>query len=116
MDQLLTRSELKTQFQIADFVLKTQQQIYKDFTSSGQEISDLLNESELTSNEINDIVSQALADVMRFDESVLLQLVYQIDIPQKQFLDAMSDDSPVNTLSDLIVRREAFKVYLRSKY
>lgn len=116
MKYLLDQQDLLRHLEVPDFVLKTQQQIHKDFSMQGLEISDELNDSELTYDGIHSIVSSGLEGVMRQGESILLQLNYQIDIPQQQFLDAITSENPITQLAELIIRREAYKVYLRTKF
>lgn len=116
MKLLLNQPELLQQLEVPDFVLKTQQQIHKDFSMQGLEINDELLGKELNYDKIFTIVSDALSNVMRLGERVLLQLNYQIDVPQQEFLNAISGKDPVDKLSTLIIRREAFKVYLRTKF
>lgn len=116
MKLLLNQPELLQQLEVPDFVLKTQQQIHKDFSMQGLDINDELLGKELNYDKIFTIVSDALSNVMRLGERVLLQLNYQIDVPQQEFLNAISGKDPVDKLSTLIIRREAFKVYLRTKF
>lgn len=116
MKLLLDHRELLQQLEVPDFVLKTQQQIHKDFSMQGLDINDELLGKELNYDKIFTIVSDALSNVMRLGERVLLQLNYQIDVPQQEFLNAISGKDPVDKLSTLIIRREAFKVYLRTKF
>jgi hypothetical protein len=116
MESLLSKEELKTQFGIADFVLKTQQQIAKDFASSGFEFSPAFSESELNYIEIVDLISFQLEDILKLGEAKLLQLLYQIDVPQTTFLELIKEDDFVIKLSEIIIQREAYKVYLRSQF
>lgn len=116
MKHLLDQKELLTQLEIPDFVLKTQLQIHKDFSVQGLTIDDILTQKELNYSDILTIVENALDQVLRMGERHLLQLNYQVDIPQNQFLSAITGKDPVTTLAELIIRREAFKVYLRTKF
>lgn len=116
MEFMLEKRQVLEQFRIPDFVLKTQQQIHKDFSVQGLTVNGILLEKELSYDEIFILVTEALSDVMRLGERQLLQLNYQIDIPQSQFLRAITDENPIQELSALIIRREAYKVYLRTKF
>lgn len=116
MTLLLSKDELQKQFGIADFVLKTQKQIAKDFASGGFSFGSTFTESELNYIEIIDLISFQLEDVLKFGESKLLQLLYQIDVPQHLFLELIKEDDFIFKLSEIIVRREAYKVYLRSQF
>jgi len=112
----LEKSRLLDQFQIPEFVLKTQQQISKDFAIVGATFPDHFAEEELDYPLILNEVQNQLIHVMKFGETTLLQLLYQIDLPQQDFLSLVSDSDFTEKLSDLIIRREAYKVYLRTKF
>jgi hypothetical protein len=53
---------------------------------------------------------------MKFGETQLLQLIYIIDIPEKEFLSIISQSNFPQLLAEKIVLKEAYKVYLRSRY
>ena len=116
MKTLLSKEELEYQWTIPDFVLKTQKQIAKDFALYGYDFEEHFINSELPLVEIENAISEQLALLMKEGETKLLQLLYQIDIPQSQFIELLNRDTFVMELSGLIVRREAYKVYLRSKF
>ena len=116
MDVLISNSELKNQFQVADFVLKTQKQIAKDFYSSGLYFDEEFELNELPKNQILELIQLKLEEVMCLGESQLLQLIYQIDVPQPIFLKHIGEVNFILKLSEIILRREAYKVYLRSLF
>jgi len=116
MEMLLSDQELEIQFQVENFVLKTQQQIAKDFYSSRITFDSEFENKQLSYNEIIEAISQKLAEIMSLGETQLLQLLYQIDISQSQFLELVENPDFVEKLSELVVRREAYKVYLRSQF
>lgn len=116
MNVFLPKSEVEIEFQKNDFVLKTQRQIAKDFNQSGIEFDPDFSNQELDYDQIQLEVESQLIQVMRLGETQLLQLLYQIDIPQSSFLDLLGKTNIAELLSDLILRREAYKVYLRSKF
>ena len=116
MEFMLDKKQVLEQFRIPDFILKTQQQIHKDFSVQGLTVNDILLDKELDYEAIFSIVTDALSAVMRLGERQLLQLNYQIDIPQSQFLEAITEENPIEELAALIIRREAYKVYLRTKF
>ncbi|MCR9172455.1 MAG: hypothetical protein NXI10_08195 [bacterium] len=109
----LTDQQFVEQFQNADFVLRTQSQIAKDFERSGFLI-ELSENTPLSLEELSIVVAKTLAEVMQSGETITLQLLYQIDIPQEQFLALTTDPDFLSKASELIIRREAQKVYLRS--
>ena len=116
MEYLLSKEELKTQFTVPDFVLKTQRQIAKDFSIISFRISADFESTELNYDQIKCEVEAQLVEVMKLGETTLLQLLYQIDIPQSKFLSIITQADFVQQMSDMIIRREAYKVYLRSKF
>lgn len=110
----LTEQEFLSKFEIPDFVLKTQQQIAKDFERSGELMEGrLLNETQ-SLEDLIDLVGEILSKVLKKGERSTLQLLYQIDIPQAQFLRLTTDENFLQKVSLLIIKREAQKVYLRS--
>lgn len=116
MLNILSDDELTIQFQIVDFVRKTQQQIVKDFGSSGIQFDQTFETEEWTLDQIIAGISIKLDEVISQGESKLLQLLYQIDIPQNEFLNLVNKPDFSYNLSALILKREAFKVFLRSKF
>ena len=116
MKSLLTDNELKIQFQIKDFVLKTQQQIAKDFYASGLFFEPHFETEEHSYDDILLTISFKLEEIMRLGESKLLQLLYQIDVSQALFLDIINSPHFISELGELIIKREAYKVYLRSQF
>lgn len=116
LKHLLAKSEVLEQFQIPEFVLKTQLQIIKDFATVGSEFSNELEKHELDYNSLVIAVAEKIIEVMKLGEPTLLQLLYQIDLPQQDFLTITTDTHFTEKLADMIIRREAYKVYLRSKF
>lgn len=116
MNYLLPIKELRIQLQAADFVLKTQQQIAKDFALSGIYFSEEFTTKEFPINSIISELQSNLAEILKRSERELLQLMYQIDLPQDLFIDALGREDTIEQLSELILRREAYKVYLRGKF
>ncbi|MFT6500645.1 MAG: hypothetical protein ACJASQ_000754 [Crocinitomicaceae bacterium] len=116
MKTALSISQLETEFKSSDFVLKTQHQIAKDFGTSGIDFSSDFSANPLSYLELIDAVGEKLGELMTIGESQTLQLLYQIDIPQQDFLSLTSDPDFINKMSALIVKREAYKIYLRSVY
>lgn len=110
----LTESRFIEQFEVIDFVLKTQAQIAKDFDHSGHDVDVNLYDHTHNLLELTEIVSVMLDAVLKKGEQTTLQLLYQIDVPQGQFLALTMDPEFLKKASQLIIRREAQKVYLRS--
>lgn len=116
MQYLLSKEELQTNFTIPDFVLKTQRQIAKDFELSGQHFHEDFLHTELSLDAIIAQMVPLLENISRTGETKLLQLLYQIDIPQKEFLSMLNSPNFIPELARLIIRREAYKVFLRTKF
>lgn len=110
----LTEQEFLSRFEIPDFVLKTQYQIAKDFERSGELTDERLLKETLSLDDLTDLVGEILSLVLKKGERSTLQLLYQIDIPQAQFLALTTDEDFLRKVSLLIIKREAQKVYLRS--
>jgi hypothetical protein len=99
-----------------DFVLKTQQQVATDFTRCGFEFDENFTSTPLTYDDAILAISTQLAAIMALGETQTLQLLYQIDIPQADFLGLTQEEDFITKMSHMILVREAYKVYLRSKF
>lgn len=107
---------LISQFSNEDFVLKTQQQIHKDFAKFNLEFPENFIFETFSKNEIEEEIQQRLTEIIKFGETKLLQLMYTIDIPEEQFLKLISQPNFLVLLAEAVLKREALKVYLRSKF
>lgn len=116
MQYLLSKEDLKVQFTVPDFVIKTQQQIAKDFAIISYRFDDSFVEEERSYEDILDVVTSQVIEIMKLGETTLLQLLYQIDIPQSLFLDATTKPDFASIISEMIIQREAYKVFLREKF
>ncbi|MCO4813758.1 MAG: hypothetical protein KC454_03540 [Flavobacteriales bacterium] len=112
----LSKDQLLTQFESADFVLKTQVQVSKDFNQFSIDFTEKFNSTALSLEDILLIIEQKLAELLQFGEQTLLNYLYQVDIPEKQFVLLLNDNLFLPKMSEIILKREAYKVYLRSKY
>jgi hypothetical protein len=110
-------SELLLQeFSNEKFVQDTINQICKDFSRCGWDIDSDLFQGKLRKDEIEDLIAEKLVEIMKMGETQLLQLIYLIDIPEKEFLSITSESNFPQLLAEKIVLKEAYKVYLRSRY
>lgn len=116
MKTALSISQLESEFLDPEFILKTQRQIVKDFYSSGIRFGAEFEIEALSYLEIIDKVGEQLSELMTSGEQPTLQLLYQIDIPQSDFLALTTDPEFISKMSELIIKREAYKVYLRARY
>ena len=98
------------------FVQDTVNQICKDFSRCGWGIDSVFLDRTLVKDEIEELLAEKLVEIMKFGETQLLQLIYLIDIPEKEFLSIISQPNFPQLLAEKIVLKEAYKVYLRSRY
>jgi len=103
-------------FSNEDFVLKTQQQIHKDFAKFNLEFPENFIFEVWSKDKIELAIEERVAEIIKTGETRLLQLLYTIDIPEKQFLNLITEPNFLSILSQAILKREAMKVYFRSKY
>lgn len=116
MEDLKSYAELQNYFNNTVFVLKTQQQISKDFAKFNLLFSDLFVTEPLSKEEIEVQIANQIVDIMKQGETRLLQLLYTIDLAEKDFLHLTTQPNFVQELSHKILYREAYKVYLRMKF
>ena len=104
------------EFSNEKFVQDTVNQICKDFSRCGWDLeSDLFNRT-IVKTEIEELLADKLVEIMKYGESQLLQLIYIIDIPEKEFLSIITEPNFPQLLAEKIVLKEAYKVYLRRKF
>jgi hypothetical protein len=116
MKTALTAQEFSKLIIQDDFVLKTQRQIIKDFGTVGQDFDAGFSEHSCTAEQIIQEIQPRLIDLMRTGEQTLLRFLYQVDIPEQGFLMLIGNSNMAAELSELILQREAYKVYLRSQF
>ncbi len=116
MEDLKSYAELKNYFNNEVFVLKTQQQIIKDFAKFNLFFSDSFEIDPFSKEEIEIQIADQLADIMKQGETRLMQLLYTIDVAEKDFLHLTTQPNFLQELSHKILYREAYKVYLRMKF
>lgn len=116
MKHFLAPTELEQELRSVDFVLAVQRQIAKDFGMSGIDFDPNFEIDPLSYVELTEILENLLSQVMQLGERQLLQLLYQIDVPQDDFLSLTTEKDFLPRLSSLIIRREAYKVYLRQRF
>ena len=91
MSDLKTYDQLNAYFDNQQFVLKTQQQIAKDFAKFNLLFSDSFEIEPISKDEIERLIGQLLVDLMKQGETRLLQLLYTIDLSEKEFLHITTD-------------------------
>lgn len=98
------------------FRLETQKQLRKDFASCQMFFSADFDVSVVAVYEILEQVEHQLVKLMENGERHLLQLLYIIDLPETEFLKSLSDANFLKILTQKVVYREAYKVWLRANY
>ena len=109
---------LDESFNKNDFIIKTLQQINKDLL----QVTDLqILPNEIEESHFKENLSSQLENILKkLDQTMpaqISQLLYLIDIPE-QIISIIQQESGTyyNNLANIIIRREAYKVYLRSKF
>ena len=108
--------ELISYFSDAEFVLKTQQQIEKDFAKFSLHLPESFVLEPLDKNSIALLIQEKVAEVMKYSETQLMQLLYTIDIPESDFLNLITSPNFIENISQMILKREALKVFFRMMY
>ncbi len=116
MKTALSHSQLLAEFESAEFVLKTQQQIAKDFGQFSLDFDELFLHEPLPMTEILFRTEEKVAELMKEGEQRFIQYLYLVDIPEKDFLSLTGSSDFITKISQLILKREAYKVYLRRKF
>jgi hypothetical protein len=84
------------EFSKEKFVHDTVNQICKDFSRCGWGIDSVFLDRTLVKDEIEELLAEKLVEIMKFGETQLLQLIYIIDIPEKEFLSSQVDERATN--------------------
>lgn len=116
MNDLITYSQLQPYFDNEEFVLKTQQQLEKDFGKFNLSFGEDFDQVPFTKEQIESFIGERVTELMKEGETRLLQLLYTIDLPEKEFLALTTHPDFLQELSRKILFREAYKVFLRSKF
>ena len=114
-NSLLSFEKLHLEFNCSNFVRSTCAQIEKDFALAGIELSISMDNPSA----LNDIKKQLIdcLDFHLFKGRVSLpQLCYQIDIPENWMNENNSNHEFLEELAQIIIRREAYKVFLRTQF
>jgi hypothetical protein len=116
MNSAIPYAELQIYFDNSGFVLKTQHQILKDFASYRLFFNERFSQESLSKDEIVDAISEQLGVIILEGETRLMQLLYTIDLPEQEFLSLTTENNFLRLLSEKILFREAYKVYLRMQF
>jgi hypothetical protein len=116
MKDLISYSELESYFDNEAFILKTQQQISKDFAKYNLNFDSNFENTVYTKGQIELQIADNLVELMKEGETRLLQLLYTIDVSEKEFLSITIDPNFIQLLAEKILFREAYKIFLRTKF
>ena len=116
MQNQIDNNQLSTFLGDEDFILKTQQQIAKDFSTFNLLFEESFQIESHSKEEIERLIALLIVDLMKQGETRLLQLLYTIDLSEKEFLHITTDPNFIQLLSEKILFREAYKVFLREKF
>jgi hypothetical protein len=98
------------------FILKTQQQIAKDFAKVNLNFPESFILEPFSKEEIIELIANEVATFMERGERHLLQLLYSVDLSEKGFLELTVHPEFLANISEQILYREAYKVWLRANY
>lgn len=110
-NELLEINTIKHEVLSQDFFLALKDQINRDFERAGLTMN-IENANDFDS--LNNLFYEGFKKLN--DSQDLKQLYYTIDLSEKWVAHANLDLDPVSSLTSLIIRREAFKVFLRRNY
>lgn len=96
--------------------LQLQQQLLKDFYTYEEDFPQDFAENCYSAQEIMEFLHFTLVKVMEQGERVLLQLLYKIDLPEKEFLKIIQMEQVATELTKAIFQKEINKIYFRMKY
>lgn len=116
MQYLLPRADLDLYFNDGQFALDTQKQLAKDFAQFHLYFDDSFTTEPFQLQRIQVAIAELLVELMKEGETRLLQLLYTIDLPEKEFLHLTTEPEFLQLISERILLREAYKVFLRRKF
>ncbi|MGJ8660989.1 MAG: hypothetical protein ACSHXL_03045 [Bacteroidota bacterium] len=114
--KLQNHKELIIALHDASFLTKTKEQIVKDFAKVDLGFLSNFVLDEFNKEEIELLIANEVATLMEKGERHLLQLLYIIDISEKSFLSSTMKPDFLQIISEQILLREAYKVWLRGKF
>ncbi len=113
---LKRKSDLTRAMRDDSFVLKTKQQLIKDFAKVNIKFPNNF-EFDITDRlEIERLVANEVVTLMERSERHLLQLLYVVDLSEKVFLKLTTQSDFLAKIAEHILYREAYKVWLRANY
>lgn len=116
MNGLLSHTEFLSAYQQSDFVLATQRQIIKDFATAGIDFPDNFPTVSHTQADLIALMAERIKTLESTNSTAFFQLLYQIDLPERTLTQIPVDANFHTQLAEFILKREAYKVFLRSKF
>lgn len=116
MDVVMKQHELLIAFNDSSFVIKTQQQLLRDFNLAGLALNGIDPEVPQTHELICKHLISTVAYGIQHDFSTLTNLFYILDLPQQLVDTIIASDQSTEKLAELILARAAFKVFLKQKF
>lgn len=113
---LAVEKHLVTILQEENYRLLLQKQLAKDFANAGLDLGEDFQSVTLSLTELFTIVREELLRQLEKGERQTLTLMYSVDIPEKAFLKVLHEKDVPGILAQLIIEREAQKIYFRIKY
>jgi len=113
-----TTFELKNEWNKLDFIQKIVSQINKDFAGfTNSHIGENIDLSGDISSEIIQHIKENLTKLEQENPASIPQLIYLIDLPEEIFESIYQNSSSINyDLAQCILLREAYKVWMRTRY
>jgi len=116
METLMKQTDLLEAFQHTAFVIKTQQQLIKDFNLAGIELNGVHVEDAMSYDSLLTSIKTPVEHCFQHDFAGLTNLFYILDLPQSLVDTQLTDEHPAEKLAELILARAAFKVFLKQKF
>ncbi len=116
MSDLFHQSKLKQELMDMEFLRQTQIQIVKDFCKVNSSFNDGFKDEVRSLSELELQVTEQLSKQLELGQRETLQLLYTIDFPEQKFLEIVQRPDFLVELSQQIIYREAYKVWLRKNY
>ena len=113
---ILSNADLRSHFSNIEFVLKTQRQIAKDFGTARANFPDNFLSVPVQIDQLLAEISIRLKEINSTSSSAFSQLLYQIDLPESILSSLSSSEDFYSNLAELVLKREAYKVFLRSQF
>ncbi len=111
------QQQLQSSWSDMEFVRQTIAQIYKDFAKFNVNLSEYPQIDENTKEKLLEEMSSLLQQLSNLSPHQFTQLIYTIDLPENIFQALLNqNDYFFENLASCILLREAYKVYLRSKF